>query len=152
MAPPSPRHQSALRAVHRALQQHVAARRLGWAFPAPTDVVLTPHDVIRPDVLFVARAGRPGIGELAIHHCPELVVEVTSPSTLHVDGLKFALYERHGAQECWHVDPEAGTVVVFARTEGRLLKARGWSRGETLTSPLLAGLRLSLKEVFEGKG
>lgn len=148
MAPPSERHQRALAALHGALQQHVASRRLGWVFKNPLDVVLTEHDVVRPDVLFVARAQRPGIGELAIHRCPDLVVEVTSPSTLHVDGLKLGLYDRHGAQECWRVDPDARTVEVLARSEGRLRPARRLAVWEGLTTPLLAGLRIPLEGVL----
>jgi len=145
MAPPTARHQEVLKGLHRRLHDHVAPRRLGWVFPAPLDVVLTETDVIRPDVLFVARAARPGISELAVHRCPELVVEVLSPSTLHVDGLKFALYERHGAQECWKVDPDTGSVEVFGRAEGLWRRLRQWASWETLTSPLLPGLRVPLE-------
>ncbi len=117
MAPPSLRHQEMVERVFRRVQSWVSARRLGWVFRAPLDVVLTPLDVVRPDVLFVARAQRPGIGEMAIHRCPDLVVEVLSPSTLHVDGLKISLYEAHGAREVWKVDPDARSVEVWRSGE-----------------------------------
>lgn len=117
MAPPSARHQEVVARVYRLVQAWVSERRLGWVFREPLDVVLSSVDVVRPDVFFVARSQRPGIGEMAVHGCPDLVVEVLSPSTLHVDGLKFGLYALHGAREVWKVDPDARRVEVVRSGE-----------------------------------
>ena len=49
--------------------------------------------------------------------------------------------ERHGVAQYWLVDPAEGTVSLHCRRGGALTAALTFGRGETLHSPLLAGLK-----------
>ena len=80
---------------------------LGWVFfNPPTDVLLSDHDVVQPDLIFVSRERKHVITDANIQGAPDLVVEILSPSTASRDWRdKLDLYERHGVAEYWLVDP-----------------------------------------------
>ncbi|HEY0779943.1 MAG TPA: Uma2 family endonuclease [Gemmatirosa sp.] len=116
-APPRA-HNRVARAIFRALDAHVAPRRLGEVYFDGTSYELPPRDdVVRlPDVSFV-RAGREpaeverrGIPRLA----PDLVVEVLSESDQPaVIGRKRAHYFGGGTSLLWLIDIEARGVEVW---------------------------------------
>lgn len=110
---PTPEHQLVVTNVVTLLSTHVGRKKLGRVLVAPTDVVLSEHDVVEPDVLFVANDRLSIIGPDSIAGAPDLVVEVLSPSTATVDrGRKLALYARSGVKECWIADPAARIVEI----------------------------------------
>ena len=116
---------------------------------APYDVVLSNHDVAQPDILFVSNSRSSIVTEANIQGAPDLVVEILSPGTATYDrGYKQALYSRHGVREYWLVDPDAETVEVLAEGEQALRLYATHRRGESLTSPLFAGLAIDLEQVF----
>ncbi len=82
----------------------------------------------------------------------DIVVEVRSPSTWSRDvGVKRTLYERHGAQELWLVDPPARSVLVFGRSAKDMPtfdQTVEIGDGGTLTSPLLPGFALPVADLF----
>jgi Uma2 family endonuclease len=68
---------------------------LGKILLAPTDVVLSPHDVVVPDLLFVSSERLDIVAEENVQGAPDLIVEVLSKRTRQRDeGLKLHLYER----------------------------------------------------------
>ena len=79
---PSPVHQRVSRRLQRMLEDYFHARGLGEVFNAPIDLILTPHDVVQPD-LVVATAGQ--VSARGIEGAPLLVVEILSPSTASQD-------------------------------------------------------------------
>ena len=80
---------------------------------------------------------------------PDLVIEILSPSTETKDrGLKRDLYGRHGVTEYWLVDPIAETISIHRQRGGVLAPTNTSGRGQTLRSPLFAGLELHLDEIF----
>ena len=85
----------------------------------------------------------------AIHGAPHLFVEVLSPSHPERDRIvKRALYARSGINEFWIVDPEAKAVEVFT-LGGSGYEPAGWfTGGDTLVSPSLHGLEISLEAIF----
>jgi Uma2 family endonuclease len=150
---PNRRHQSVLQNLNLILSAFVRERRLGRVFFAPFDVVLTPVDVVEPDLLYISAERSDILTAANVQGAPDLVVEVLSPTGRRQDEvLKRDLYERGGVSEYWIVDPEAETVKVFRRGArglfGRplLLTLRD---GDTLSTPLLPGLEVSLAAVFE---
>jgi Uma2 family endonuclease len=151
---PSPglRHQAISMNLSFLLSSFLRQRPLGKVFHAPFDVVLTPHDVVEPDLLYVSAERREILTAPNVQGAPDLAIEILSPSSRRQDELlKRDLYERTGVAEYWIVDPEAETVKVFRRAaEGRFGRSRLRSRraGDVLTTPLLPGLEVPLGEVF----
>ena len=111
---------------------------------------LSDSNVVQPDLLFVSREREHLLSDgEKVRGAPDLVVEILSPSTADKDrGSKRELYGRHGVAEYWLVDPIAETVSIHRQRGGVLAAADTFSRGQTLRSPLLAGLELRLDDVF----
>ena len=122
---------------------------LGELFIAPFDVILSPTNVVQPDLTFVSSARAHIITEDNIRGAPDLVVEILSPSTAGYDRTtKRDLYARHGVREYWLIDPYAKTATVL------ILGANGYNThavfgaGDTLTSPTLAGFSMNMSDLF----
>ena len=151
---PALKHQRIVVNLTRILSTFVRAHRLGEILVGPVDVLFSEHDVVEPDLIYVARAHADRLQERYVAGAPDLVVEVLSPSNRGFDRIKKRrLYEAQGVPEYWIVDPPAETVEVYrAATRGGQL-ARGAvlsvAAGETLETPLLSGLRIPRREVFE---
>ena len=150
-AAPNLRHQRVLLHLTRILDDFVEDRGLGRVYFAPVDVLLSQHDIVEPDLLFVSHA-RAGILTLAnVRGAPDLAVEVLSPSTRRRDEtIKRDAYERTGICEYWLVDPEAETIKVFHRDGEDFARPLLYSRhqGDVVTTPLLPGLQVALAAVF----
>jgi Uma2 family endonuclease len=149
---PTSRHQAVLRNLLRILGTFVHQTRRGALFPSPLDVVLSPNDVVQPDLLFVAADRLRLITDTHVAGAPDLAVEIFSPSSRRTDArTKLRLYERYGVREYWLVDPELETIAVYRLDGGVYRQQAGLEleRGDVLTSPLFTGLTISLAEVFE---
>ena len=148
-AAPNMKHQSVQSNTDWHVQRFVRDRDLGRVFNAPTDVVLSEHDTVQPDLVFVSREREHIITAANIQGAPDLVVEILSPSTASRDWReKLDLYERHGVGEYWLVDPVSEIVWVFRLVDGALVQVGTYGVEDTLTSPLLAGFALDLELVF----
>ena len=147
---PNLKHQEVLLHLGCGLARFVEERALGEPFFAPCDVVLSNHDVVQPDLLFVSREREHLLSDgEAVRGAPDLVVEVLSPATADRDrGYKHALYARHGVREYWLVDPVDETIVIHRLQDGALVAAHTFGRGQTLRSPLLDGFEIALDAVF----
>ncbi|BCX88459.1 hypothetical protein MIN45_P0828 [Methylomarinovum tepidoasis] len=147
---PSSFHQRYSRNLEVLLFEFVRERKLGHVFHAPIDVILSPENVVHPDILFVARERRDIIQERGIFGPPDLVVEIVSPSSVHRDyALKQRLYERFGGREYWLVDPGNRTVDVLG-LDGDAYASVSFASGEgAVTSNVLDGLAVTLEAVFQ---
>jgi Uma2 family endonuclease len=140
-------HQRIVGKLFRLLADFVEARKLGQVFVAPTDVLLSAHDIAQPDVTFVSEKRSQILTEDNIQGAPDLVMEVLSPSTQSQDrGPKLALYERSGISEYWIVDPSSKTVEI--REFGTTRRTRIYKEGQSFESALLPGLSVKLSDVF----
>jgi Uma2 family endonuclease len=133
------------------LRQHP----LGKVYYAPLDVVFSDGDCVEPDLLYVSRERETRqMTEDYLEGAPDLVVEILSPSTKHVDrGVKHRLYERFRVPEYWIIDPENEVVKVYRSNEDGLLLSlelsrRGGTSVPRLSTPLLPGFELSLDDIF----
>jgi Uma2 family endonuclease len=107
------RHQKAVLAIAAALHDHVR-RHGGTALTAPTDVWFDDRTVLEPDVLAVRPDHLDRFDERRFVGPPDLVVEVSSPSTRRTDVVrKRRVYEREGVPEFWFVDLDADQVHVY---------------------------------------
>lgn len=139
---PSFRHQEIVLRFYESLVAWVRPRRLGKVITAPIDMVLSQHRVVQPDVAFIS-LGRLDIIKDAIEGPADLVVEVVSVGGRSRDRMeKRDLYEQHGVQEYWLVDPEAGTVEVFFLENGAYKVSGQYRSGETAASSLLPQFRI----------
>ena len=147
---PNLKHQDVQFELGFQLGRFIKERALGKFFFAPCDVVLSDHDVVQPDLLFVSRERERLLsGGDAVRGAPDLVVEILSPATAGRDrGYKHALYARHGVAEYWLVDPADETIAIHRLRDGALAVAHTFGRGRTLRSPLLAGFELDVDAVF----
>jgi Uma2 family endonuclease len=151
---PSPdvRHQAIVLRLAVEIATYLKQHPIGRVFVSPLDVVLSHHDVVEPDVLYVANDQTAILTEKNIQGPPALVVEVLSHSTRKRDAqTKRRLFERTGVREYWLVDPELDTVQVLRLSpEGKLVRIADLSAedDETLSTPLLPGCVIALRDLF----
>ena len=147
---PTNRHQVAVLEFAVRLRQFVLENNLGFVRIAPLPVRLWPGRIREPDIFFIAGEHGDRIGE-QVCGVPDLIVEVTSPSTARLDRMeKFAEYARAGVREYWVVDPESRTVEVYSLDRGAYVLRGKWGPGEVASSGLLAGFEVGVDEVFGG--
>jgi Uma2 family endonuclease len=152
-AAPTLRHQTVLKNLFSALHGFVRRRHLGEVFFAPVDVLLSDHDVVEPDLLYVRRERLAILEARFVRGAPDLAVEVISPWSRKLDAaVKRQAYARFGVGEYWIVDPNPETVEVFRGSGEWLEPAVRLSRApgpQTLVSPLFPGFVLTLDQIFE---
>jgi Uma2 family endonuclease len=81
---PRTRHQDVVLFLATELTLYVRGHG-GRTYAAPLDVVFSDDNVVEPDVLYLGADHLDRIGEKYVHGPPDLVVEVSSPSTRHLD-------------------------------------------------------------------
>ncbi len=148
---PSFGHQRAVVQLIYLLQDFLVRNPLGLLLPAPFDVVLSKHDVVQPDLLFVSNERAGVLNEKNARGAPDLAIEILSLSTRRVDqGVKRQRYERLGVEEYWIVDSQRRTVRIFRRAGSAFGPPLDFAAeaGDVLTTPLLAGLRIQVSEIF----
>ena len=83
-------------------------------YQAPTDVELSPGDVIQSDVFVVLNPHFDRVTPSRLIGAPDLVVEVASPSTARHDlSEKLSAYARAEVPEYWVINPDAQTIEVL---------------------------------------
>ena len=152
-ASPNPGHQELVGRLYLAIGSHLAARRhQGRVFLSPLDVVMSNHDVVEPDLLFVAGDQQTILTETNVQGAPALLVEVLSPSTRRRDeGIKRRLFDEKGVREYWMVDPRAQRVQVFRRAQdGSFPKVDELAAADQaeIRTPLLPGFTLRVDGLF----
>lgn len=150
---PSPTtvHQRILMRLSYRIADFLEERRLGELFPAPCDVLLSKHDVVEPDLLYVAAERSEIVTDPNVKGPPDLVIEILSPTTRRRDlTAKLDLYERYRVREYWIVDPDAGEIQVrrLAGERYGLPEVHSAEGGEGIESPLLPGLKVDPAEIF----
>ena len=77
-----------------------------------------------------------------------MVEILSSGSVKHDLGVKKEIYARTGVEEFWSVDPVKRTITVFQLGENSTTPRATLVEGKTLTTPLLPGLKIKLRDVF----
>lgn len=144
-------HQDLLVELTLRLGGFVKAHRLGRLLIAPTDVLLSLHDIVQPDLLFVSNERAAIVGLKNIQGAPDLVIEILSRSTRRLDErIKLQAYERSGVREYWMFDPFRKGVQLWEWTDEGLRPKPFLSAvaADVLTTRLLPGFELPLAEIF----
>jgi Uma2 family endonuclease len=127
-------------------------------YEAPFDVRLKKNKgsdseidtVVQPDISVFCDLSK--LDDRGAIDAPELVVEITSESTLKKDyNEKFNLYEENGVQEYWIVNPELKSMEIFRANNNRLESAGIFSISDgvsEVSSILFPDLKVNLIEVF----
>jgi Uma2 family endonuclease len=144
---PSPVHQRVSKRLQRQLEAYFEARGLGEVFNAPIDVILTPHDVVQPDLVVVT--DRTQISARGIEGPPTLVVEVLSPSTeTHDRTVKSRRCAALGLRHYWIVDPAAKRLECYREAAGAYALVVQGEGDERTTHPDWPGLTISLADLW----
>ncbi len=147
------RHQRVAAAIEHVLREYEDATA-GLVFISPIDVVLSEHDVVQPDVVFIRKERRHLIDMMtAMYVPPDLAVEVLSRSTEARDrGRKMRLLARFGVPEYWIVDPVADTLEIYTNVGDGFVLAAAFDASVSsrqVSSPTLPDLRFAAGRIFE---
>ena len=146
---PNTAHQTVTGNLYWHLRSFVQESGLGKVFVAPFDVILSLHNVVQPDILFIADNQRSILTDANVKGAPALVVEVTSPSTGARDrAVKRNIYAEHGVREYWLADPDTKTVSVMVSEGDEFREVGVYGPDDSLVSPALPGLDLQIRDVF----
>ncbi len=152
-AAPNLRHQDLVGRLFLTIGSFVEDRpERGRVFLSPFDVVFSFHDIVEPDLVFVAADQFDILTDKNIQGTPALVVEILSPSTRQRDReIKRQLYDRSGVREYWLVDPQQDVVTIHRRGRDGSFPhvARLTAKAlDILDTPLLPGWSLGLARLF----
>lgn len=144
---PSFRHQRVVGNLYHLLRGAIDERRC-VAGVAPTDVVLSDHDVVQPDVFVVCDGSK--ITDQHIQGAPDLVAEVLSPATSRKDRWeKKTLYERAGVLEYLLVDPDGRFIERYlAGPDGTFDAGEVFAPDQMLRLLSLGGVELPVGEIL----
>ena len=148
-ASPVTRHQRISRRLVVAFQVFLDTNPIGEIFQAPFDVVVSFHDVVVPDLVYISHSRAHLITAKNLQGAPDVAVEILSPSTRRLDErLKRDLYERAGVEEYWLVDPDRNVVTIHRREASRFLPPETLDVTAIVTTPLLPGFELPLDNLL----
>ena len=149
---PGGRHQEVV--LELAVVLHGYAKEHGGkAYPAPRDVYFSDTTVVQPDVLFVRAEHLDRAEERFVRGAPDVVIEVSSPSTRRTDQVrKRDVYEHHSVPEYWFVDLDADRMEVYRLEGSRYGHPELYGRGESFGSPVVPGLSIQVDEVLGPAG
>lgn len=158
------REKSAPNRVHQGISLNLSrlfANAL-WKSPckvyaAPFDVRLTPFSqvkntavitVVQPDLCVICDPAK--LDDKGCIGAPDLAIEILSPGNSKTEMKdKFDLYEEAGVLEYWIVFPGERSVQIFnLNEEGRYIGLQPNIESDIVTTPIIPGLEVDLKDVF----
>ena len=125
---------------------------------APFDVRLPLHgsndddkvyNVVQPDICVICDLSK--LDDKGCIGAPDLIVEVTSPSTLRRDwNYKLTLYETAGVREYWIVNPKTKLINAFIlQSDGNYDDGTEYESNQKAPVFIFKGLEIDLNEIFE---
>ena len=146
---PTTTHQSVSGNLHRQLSNFLHGKPCK-VFHAPFDVRLNAHDnddtVVQPDLTVICNRSK--LNDRGCKGAPDLVIEITSPSTARHDRVvKFNQYLKAGVLEYWIIDPDTKTLQVCVLENGRYFTTV-YADTDTAPVKVLNGCTINLSDVF----
>lgn len=146
---PIPAHQRIAISLASLLLAHVRSNRLGEVYAAPLDVVLAVHNVVQPDVLFIAQEHLSIVTATNVTGAPDLVVEVLSPGTAARDrSTKRDAYAAAGVPHYWLVDPRSRSLEAYELRQAAYALVYRGEGGDVFPPALFPGLSIDLSELW----
>lgn len=152
---PAPRsgHQKVNRYVVKGFEAMLPADCGCEIFYAPFDVYLGGIEgkkttVVKPDICIIC-----DIAKIEPRGCvgaPDLIVEITSPSTIKKDfNEKYNLYEEYGVKEYWIVQPETQQVLCsWLDNNGKYVQTGNYLEASAIPVHIFEGKSLQWGEIF----
>lgn len=146
---PTPGHQSISVQVIVYLNQFVQIAGLGRIFHDPTDVELSPGDIVKPDVFVVLNEHRERITSKRIVGAPDLVVEISLPGTWRHDlREKLDAYAQAQVPEYWIVSPSEQVVELLVLEDGVYQSLGVFQGAAVLPSRVVPGWSVPVEQFF----
>jgi Uma2 family endonuclease len=126
-------------------------------YDAPFDVRLSKNydgndtifTVVQPDICVICDPNK--LDEAGCLGAPDLIVEILSPGNSKKElQNKYEVYEESGVLEYWVISPEAETLLVYTLINGKYQASKLYTSGDQISTPILPGLSIDLKELFLG--
>ncbi|KWT78293.1 Uma2 family endonuclease [Candidatus Magnetominusculus xianensis] len=151
---PSPfsKHQRIVMKLIIAINRHIEAKGLGELYVSPLDVILEEGlNRLQPDILFIRKENTTIIQDW-IRGVPDMLCEIVSQGSFRWDtNVKKEIYEKYGVPEYWIIIPELKIFEVFTIEEGKY-KLYSYAEGEgVVTSRVIEGLDVNIKDIFEDR-
>lgn len=149
-SPARARHIEVTGRLLRLLAAFTAVHRAGRVFSEKALVCLTRNDY-EPDIAFFGPEKAAGITPDQMKFpAPDLVVEVLSPTTEHIDrGVKLEDYAAHGVAEYWIIDSDAEVIEQYLNDSSGNYRLVG-RRGEgDVGATVIPGFTIPVRSVFE---
>lgn len=145
-------HQRVCGNIYQVLNIWSQTTSLGQAAINP-GIIFTDTDNVIPDVVWASNQRLAVLLDNAGHltAAPELVVEVLSyggENERRDKVAKLKLYSTRGVHEYWIVDWQKQQIEVYRREQANLKLVTTFYKNDTLTSPLLTNLQISVIQVF----
>jgi len=103
--------------------------------------------VLQPDICVIC-----DLSKLDTRGCigaPDIVVEILSPGNNDKElKNKFEIYEESGVKEYWVVIPQVKSMMVHTLANGKYQSSRLLVAGDLVSSSVLEGFTLDIKELF----
>ncbi|MBF0467033.1 MAG: Uma2 family endonuclease [Nitrospirae bacterium] len=149
---PSPfgKHQKIIQKIVWELLSYLKKHDLGELYWAPFDVILEEGQArLQPDLFFIRKENM-AIFQDWIRGVPDMICEIVSSGSYERDiEVKRAIYEKYRVPEYWLVIPELQTIEILT-IEGDKYKVHSMASLEgVVTSKVIEGLTVNLKDIFE---
>jgi Uma2 family endonuclease len=147
---PSVKHQDIVVCLAFVIRQHVRQNDLGLV-AADVNVTLPAGNTFAPDVVFLHKDHLAGYDEDRgdIHGAPDIVVEISSPSTMAYDRVeKLGHYHDAEVPWVWLIDQESLTVEEYRWTPEGYLRSGAAGGGQAFRPKLFPGLEINLLELI----
>ena len=149
LAAPTRIHQFLVGELHFAIKSHVRQNKGGChVYTSPFAVRLFADDstYVEPDVAVICSKDK--LTEQGCNGAPDIAIEIVSPGNANHDYVtKLAKYQRAGVREYWIVNPEIEKTLVMNFENPA--NTGEYNFEETLTSGVLEGLEICIKELLE---
>ena len=158
------REMSAPNRVHQGISLNLSRLLANALWKSPCKVYAAPFDVrltrfsqvknkevitvVQPDLCVICDPAK--LDDKGCIGAPDLVIEILSPGNSKTEMKdKFDLYEEAGVQEYWIVFPGERSVLIFKLGDnGRYIGLQPAIESDILTTPIIPGLEVDLKDVF----
>lgn len=147
-SPPADRHEKIFVFLINVLNAYVVRKNLGIVRGSRTAIKFSEYNGTQPDLVFISNANRKLIHSYFVDGVADMIVEIISPSTRHIDRVKkMALYAEHGVREYWLIDPERERAEFFCNERGAWLEMAVEANGR-FHSKAVSGFWLKVEWLF----